>query len=276
MRQTHPTRSREAHSLFYGLELATPWPENYPKGRLIPEEGRHQTLSFLGPLSREKREEFLAFPLRLSLPPLFLGAAGYFDSLLFLPPERAKVVAWRPRLLSGEHELLTLTFQLQEALLMRGCQVDSRPLLPHVTVARTPFSREDWERSFQPLPLFFCALHLYESVGELKYHPLTTLPLPVPIEELEHTADVAFRLRGKNLTQLALHAQLALAFLAPSFLELLEEKPVVAKLVDLVQLLNKKIFDMDRKFGSPFKAVSHAGELKQEGDLLVWEMIIDV
>lgn len=266
----------DSHSLFYGLEVATPWPESYPKGRLIPEEGRHQTLSFLGPLSMEKRGEFLAFPPRLPLHSALLGAAGYFDSLLFLPPERARVIALRPRFLSGEHELLTLAFQLQEALLMRGCQIDSRPLLPHVTLARTPFNREDWERSFQPLPFFFRSLHLYESLGELNYHPLTTLPLPLPIEELEHTADVAFRLRGKNLTQLALHAQLALAFLAPSFLELLEEKPVVAKLVDLVQLLNRKIFDADRKFGSPFKAVSQAGELKQEGDLLIWEMIIDV
>lgn len=264
-------------TLFYGLEVSAPWPSSYPKARLIPEESRHQTLVFLGPLPEERRAALLEFPLRISLE-MPLAPAGYFDSILFLPErgESPRVVAFHPRILSSSRGLLSLASRLQEELALRGCAPEKRPFLPHISVARAPFSQEDWQASFTPLPFLFTALHLYESVGELQYHPLTTVPLMAPFEEIEHTADVAFIVRGSDLKQLALHAQLALAFLFPPALEMFDETPEVKELVDLVQLLNKKIFAIDRKFGSPFKAVSHAGHLREEKGIFSWEMIVDV
>ena len=58
--------------------------------------------------------------------------------------------------------------------------------------------KQEWLDHFTPLPFFVKAIHLYQSLGNLQYQSLWESPLLSPFEELEHTADIAFLIRGMH------------------------------------------------------------------------------
>ena len=261
--------------LFFGLEAISPWPAFLPHGRLIQEHERHATLAFLG----ETDWEMLGPKLdAIPIPPFGAGLAGVFDKSLFLPTRHPHVVSWHVDFSETLNTLEIYQKTLSNWLNTIGFPVSDHDQnwLPHVTLARQPFEFEAWKICFTPQPVVFKAIHLYQSVGNLRYHPLWSLPLVNPWDEIEHTEDIAFLLRGESLQQIYRHAQLALAFKFPELLLHLPTNSELSSLDDVVILLNEAIALSDQEVGCPFKAVSFHGEVENINDVLHWEMIVDV
>ncbi len=245
---------------------------DYPKGHLIAPASRHLTLAFLGNVSLSKLESLLPeFP----RPVFKIGPVGFFDQCLMLPEQHPHVVAWH---VQWHEAALFNEFQstLQNWLRDRNYPIDKRPLLPHVSIARTPFEKKEWLDSFIPLPLVAQSIHLYESMGDLVYRPVWSYPLLSPFVELSHTADIAFLIQAESPSGIHLHAQTALAFKFPSLLRYLDQNPLKTDLNDIVISLNSLITRCDSEIGCPIKAVSFHGDMREQEGIFTWEMIIDV
>ncbi len=231
------------------MEVVAPWPEELPKGRVLLAQDRHLTLVFLGDSNMPDLESF-------PKPPFRIGLAGIFNKPLFL----SNVVAWHIDWL--EEGLLSYQNQLAHWLNIKG------NFLSHVTIARKPYLVEGWSAQFEKLPMYVKNINLYESLGGSKYKILWQYPLLAPFEEIEHTADLAFRIRQPFY----LHAQLALAFHFPAIVRYFESSSIT-NLDEIVFYLNAMIAKTDSEIGCPFKAVSFHGT---ENPTNEWEMIVDV
>ncbi|MBM3184421.1 MAG: hypothetical protein FJZ64_03855 [Chlamydiae bacterium] len=259
----------ENKRLFFAFDLVAPWPEELPKGRILDEKDRHLTVAFLGdaPL-QDLLEHLKTFP----KPPVDLSLTGVFDRPIFL----SKVAAWHVHFL--EKEEIFLTFQKNFVFWLKSKNFHPKEkgetFLSHVTLARSPFLIHEWEKTFQKRPLFLRNLHLYESLGASKYQSHWSHSFLPPFEEKEHTADIAFTIRGTTLEEIHLHAEIALSFHFPPLINYLK-KETFQNLEEIISSLNRIIAEIDQKEGSPFKAVSYHGNLKRK-EILEWEMIVDV
>lgn len=259
--------------LFSGFSIAAPWPESYPKGRIIENDSRHLTLAFLGNVSYSKLKSALEqFP----KPSFQIGPVGQTDALRFLPKSKPRVVAHHIHWLVDGASIDNYQRQVLDWLEALGFSVDRRPFMPHVTLARAPFDKKDWEETFQQLPLMITGIHLYESLGNLHYKSLWKIPLHPAFEEFEHTADMAFHIYGKSFRELYIHATLALCFHFPRFLSYINLELPISNFNDLVAALNRLVSGCDQEIGCPIKAVSYHGTIKEEKTLMHWEMIVDV
>lgn len=259
--------------LFFGMEATVP-PLSFPaSGRTIPLSSLHTTLVFLGNIEASPLETIL------DTCPFFsskIGIAAQCDELLFLPKEHPRVVAFHVKEPSFDSPLSLYQKQLFAWLENHHIPVKASSFLPHITMARSPFDKKQWETFFSPFPIFLTHLHLYQSMGNLTYLPIWSRPLLSPFEEIEHTADIAFKIRGDTLQQIHLHAFTALAWKSPSLL-LYFSSFEGSTLDDVIIDLNKKLSLSDIEGGSPFKAISFHGDLcKTEQGILEWEMIVDV
>lgn len=245
--------------IFFGLEAIAPWPETFPTGRLIDPTSRHATLVFLGDCN--------GFDLKkIPLPPFVLGFTGFFDRLLIFQHAIGWHVQMPTSALQKYQETLLQIFQKQP---------EEHELLLHVTLARKPFDEEGWRRAFQKLPVLFPALHLYESHENLLYKPIWTHSLIPPFEEIEHTADIAYKVRGRDLHEIYNNAKMALAFRFPQMLDFYSQTE--PKTLDaLISDLNRSVSLADSAIGCPFKAVSFSSKMLQNDAFTEWEMIVDV
>lgn len=269
------TIRRMNQRLFFAIETMCPWPETFPPARLLSEEHRHMTLVFLG----ETDSDALLACLPLIPDPSFkIGLAGCFDAPLFLPESRPRTAGWHVRLFEGQ-DLLTA---FRQKLLVWLSETNfihrfDNNFLPHVTIARDPEDLVSWRCAFTTLPLYLRNIHLYRSLGHSKYESLWRHPILPPFEELEHTADIAFLVRGEDWKSLHLHASLALAFQFPPLLPFIEIKREPKDFVDLVAGLNELVSKADAEIGCPFKAVSFHGDVQMSTNgIWEWEMIVDV
>lgn len=259
--------------MFFGVEIAAAWPSPLPSGRMVPEESRHITLAFLGNHSISHLTNLLP---QIPKPDFRIGIVGICDDFIFLPKRHPRVIAGHVKWLEEENALQTFQKKLADWLRTENYQIDTRDFLAHISIAREPFSDDDWKNAFSEFPVFIKAIHLYESVGSLTYVPLWSHLLFLPFEDLEHTADIAYVIRGENLEQLYLHAQMALAFECPALTAYLSNT-TPNSLDDIVFGLNEIVAQADQEVGAPFKAVSfHGNIVKQNNQLLEWEMIVDV
>jgi 2'-5' RNA ligase len=233
---------------------------------------RHITLAFLGSVPSAKIPALLA---KIPTPSFKIAPVARSDRLLFLPETSPRVIAADVQWFA-EDPLIAYQQTLADWLRAQAFALEEGPPLWHVTVARAPFSKEEWKEGIGPLPLYIEAICLYESLGNLTYQPLWSFPLLPPFVEVEHTADLAFWIYGEDLAQIYLHARIALAFRFPPLLAYFgTEAP--GSLEESIMALNHLIATCDAAIGCPFKAVSFHGELIQEASsLLKWEMIIDV
>lgn len=267
----------EYKRLFFAFEIEAPWPIKLPEGRLLEEACRHLTLAFLGNIHYPTLQRILpSFP-----PPNFkMGMVGKFNKCRFLPKKHPNVVAWSIEWFQkDEYHLEAYQKEVVEWLQSHdfSVNINKKGFLPHVTLCRSPFQYKEWRKAFTPLPMMCKGLHLYESIGNLKYKPIWSYALHSPIEEIDHTADFAFLIRGENLSQIHKHAAVALTFLFPPLLSFISDKRKIEDLEDIIIDLNRMITKADLKQGCPLKAVSFHGELlKQEDQIYAWEMIIDV
>lgn len=266
----------QSKRLFFGLEVHSVWPAKLPRGRILDESIRHLTLAFLG------KTDWTRLQLLLPKIPKFdmqVGIAGHFDECLLLPPRHPRVVAWHINWLDHPGSLLSY-----RETLIRWLDENNFPVslhdgefLPHVTVSRGHFNPKQWKTSFESLPMFIKDFHLFESLGHSKYRSCWSSSLLSPFEEIEHTADVGYLIRGESIEQIYHHAQTALCFYDPQFLNYLESPGNLEDINDVIINLNTMVSNMDAEQGCSLKAVSFHGELVEKGDqLLEWEMIIDV
>ncbi len=261
--------------LFFAFEIDAPWPTSFPKGRLLQKEGRHLTVAFLGEVDYSLLEPLLS---SIPLPSFKVSLAGQFDKIHFLPKRHPRVAAWEISWLDEEGSLLAYVQTLSAWLKEKDFRLsEHNEFLSHVTVSRAPFDYDGWRNSFQKLPVILKNLHLYESLGQLHYKPIWSHHLLPPFEEVEHTADVAFKIHGENVHQIYLHALTALAFKMPRLLEYAKEDTSVTTVDDIIIQLNAIISRADTDVGCMFKAVSLHGEIQDQPDgSLLWEMIVDV
>lgn len=268
----------EKKRLFLAFEVDAPWPQNLPPGRIVPAKTRHMTLAFLGNCDHKV---LLSLLNEMPMPPIKVGAAGEFDKVLFLPDEKSpNVCAWHSNLFEKTKELSDYQQTVCSWLQERGIFLSDykRKWLLHVTVCRKPFDLLLWEQDFCRLPMFLKALHLYESEGNLQYTPLWTHPFHLPFEEIDHTADIAFKILADDFQGLYIHAKLALCYTYPPFLKYFNEEnvPLFNSIEEIIIQLNFAISHADGEIGLPFKAVSFHGDIQTKGLLLYWEMIVDV
>ncbi|MBA3957178.1 MAG: hypothetical protein H0X51_02120 [Parachlamydiaceae bacterium] len=257
--------------LFFGFDVASPWPTTYPNGRLIDPASRHLTLAFLGNVSFKKLEDILP-----TIPQVMkVGPVGMFNHCLFLPEKHPHVVSWNIDWFD-ERTIQNFQEELVEWLRHHQYPIEKRSFLSHVSVARAPFEQQEWLQAFAPLPVIVQGFHLYESVGNLTYNPVWSFFVEKPFEELSHTADVAYLVKAESLSTLHLNAQLALAFTFPPFLKYIKEIPLKNSLDDIVIALNELITQADCDGGCPLKAVSFHGDVEEKEGIFSWEMIVDV
>ena len=264
----------EQKRLFFGFEVHAPWPFSLPKARMVASIDRHLTIAFLGMTSTSKIEQILP---EVPKPSFRVGPIGIFDKCLFLPKRESRVVAWHAIPIGTSNPITLYQKELTAWLRQNGYPLEERDFLFHVTLGRAPFVKEEWEKEFITLPLFYQNLHLYESIGHLSYKPIWSYPLLPPFEEIEHVADIAFGINGETLSQIYLHAQLALAFTFPEIIPFFDVRFSKTSIEDIIIGLNQIVTEADKEIGCPFKAVSFHGDIqKRDGNLLHWEMIVDV
>lgn len=259
--------------LFFAFSVKAPWPESFPEGRILKEENRHVTLVFLGD---KKKEEVIPFTEKMPTPSM--GMVGKCDELLFLPKKECRVAAWHIDWLGDDEKIKEYQNKLVQFLVENGTEIPEkkRSFLSHVTIARKPISQKDWKKDFEPVPCMIDAIHLYKSLGNSAYESLWKKDLILPFEEFEHTADIAFTIKGEDIYQLHKHAFIALAFAFPPFISFYEKKQNIESVDDIVMHLNELIFKADSKIGAPFKAVSFHGKKEKKDNLYQWELIVDV
>ena len=267
-----PTTESDTKRLFFGAQVKAAWPQELASGRLIAEDARHITLVFIG------QEDFPMLERQLKhipKPSFRIGIAGVGSEWVFLPKEDARVVALNTTWFEDPQPLFSFQMALSEWLISCGYTLKKHSFVPHITVARSPFEKEEWKKHFEPVPFFLSTFHLYESLGHLNYRSLWNHSLIDPFIELDHTADIAFEIRAQSIKQLFVHAQLALFFKFPPLSQFYTPSSTEA-LDAIIMELNRMIALADAEGGCPFKAVSFHGTIVKRDGLFTWEMIVDV
>jgi len=264
---------KDGKRLFFAAEVIGVWPRAFPGGRIVDEENRHLTLAFLGSTSLALLFEKMK---TIPTPPFHLGLGGYSSRWIFLPSEK------QPRLIAAQAKgfssaLLDYQKTLADGLLQQGyLQNETRPFLPHITLARGDIDVEEWREIPCLIPFYISSITLMESLGDSHYVPLWRHPLTPPFEEIEHTADIAFLIRGRDMQDLFFHAQLALAFKFPPLISFFSKENDLSSLDRVIAALNELISRADLEIGIPFKAVSYHDETVHRSNHLEWKMIVDV
>jgi 2'-5' RNA ligase len=262
---------KDIKRLFFGFKIETSWPEELPSGRYILPDERHITLAFLGNTPLDTLQNALD---KIPLPPFQIGPTGHFCHCLFLPNHHPHSVSWQVKWHTRFDYQKTLIDWLVKHSFMPK---ETRPFLPHVTICRSPFITKEWESGFSERPLWTTGLHLFESLGFSTYKSLWQKPFLEPFKEIEHTADVAFLVRGKNIQELFFNAETALAFTFPELTPFFLNDMCPQNIPDIVRALNQMITCADSSIGAPCKAVSYHGNVTERIDgILEWEMIVDV
>ena len=254
--------------LFFAAELTAAWPHEFPAGRILEEENRHLTLAFLGTTSPSQLLEK-----NIPLPSFQIGPASFSTKWIFLPNEKeARVVA-------ADVESIGPLLDYQKILaqwLKAQDYPESRPFFPHITIARGSFDVEAWKAFPCQIPFYIRSIALLESLRHSHYQHLWRHSFIPPFAEIEHTADIAFLIRGNNFHELFLHAQLALAFKFPALLSYFSKEKDFPSLDTVIAALNGLIARADLAIGVPFKAVSYHDEMAYHANHLEWKMIVDV
>lgn len=254
--------------LFFGLKATSTWPLEFPRGRLLHPNERHATLVYLGNMDWDKLSIQLS---ELPQPVFDSGLGGIFDEMLFLPYRHPHAVSLHVNFYESQAKIVNyrneLANRLKEKKILTSAKEDT--WLPHVTLARKPFDKNAWKVSFSPTPVIFESLNLYESIGNLRYHSLWCLPLPRPFEEVEHAAHLGFIIKGETLSQLYLHALLAVSFKFPEILKYRRVSSRFTTSDDMILALNEVIAS-----GCPFKKISLPRKIEKYPTYLRCEMVV--
>jgi hypothetical protein len=228
------------------------------------------TLVFLGSSSHS---QLLAK--KIPLPGFHIGPASYSTKWIFLPSEKeARVVAAETASIGP---LLDYQKTLAVWIKTQGYSSQgSRPFFPHITLAREPLDVEAWKTIPCQIPFYIRSIALMESLGHSRYQHLWRHSFIPPFAEIEHTADIAFLIRGSDFNDLFFHARLALAFKFPPLVAYFSKENDFPSLDTVVAALNDLVARADLDIGVPFKAVSYHDEMAYHSNHIEWKMIVDV
>lgn len=233
--------------LFLGFKVDAPWFSIMPKGRIVAPESRHLTLAFLGEVDEGGLVKLLE---EIPMSSYKVGAMGICKELIYLPPKKPNVAALSFNWLTQSE--LMLRFQQELVLWLRRFGYLSSDFenvfLPHVTLARRPFNPLEWKEIFYPLPLSTSHLHLYESIGQLRYKPLWSKNVWQPISRIVSPPEDAckvYRLMANTYKDLWIHTWLGLGFVYPQVVS--EDFPyvVVGGLKEAEEQLNRILKHLD-------------------------------
>jgi RNA 2',3'-cyclic 3'-phosphodiesterase len=258
--------------VFFGFDIETLWVDIPKEKKMINEANRHVTVVFLGNLDIGEID-FNDLPKA----DFEIGPVGFFNKCLFLPPRHPRLVAYQIDFFEKDTLIKSFQKKLFEFFIKKNIVIKPNNFLPHVTICRNDFNKKVWEESFKFLPLFIKSLNFYESFKNSEYKTLWQKDFIKPFEEIEHTADIAFIIRGKNYTDLLYNSFIALAFKSLDLLLYIKELNKVESIDDVVIKLNEIITKAEIDgFYIPFKAVSFHAYIEKKDDILNWEMIVDV
>lgn len=264
----------EDKRIFFALDLTSKWDETEPPGRYIDKKLRHITLLFIGNISEEKLASLIQ---NIPSPSFNIAPSGILDKVLALPYNHPNVIAYRAHFLHDLEEIKIYKNVLSSYLESLGIFLEKgRSFLPHVTLCRKPFEINPWKKNFQKLPFYIPRIVLYESLENSKYRPLWFQEFILPFSEIEHTADIAFHIRGKDFYELYVNGFLALCFKSSQISRYFLENENIQNIDDVIISLNKIISNEDTEIGSLFKAVSFQSNVSNLEKYLQWEMIVDV
>lgn len=210
--------------------------------------------------------------------PCQIGLPGYFNKCLFWPETNPRLVAYQADffekniILDKFHEEIFEFFKERKVLV----KLENR-FIPHVTICRDDFNLKLWKETFKQSPLYIKSFNLYESLQNSEYNILWTKDFINPFEEIKHTADIAFIIRGKSYLDLLHSSFIALSFKVEIFLNYVSLLKKVNSIDDVIINLNEIITNAEIDgFDIPFKAVSFHNKIDRKNEIMNWEMIVDV
>ena len=156
--------------LFIACSIQADWPQQFPPGKLLSVDNRHMTFAFLGMVDEEKIALLNDIPkVKFTHQP-----EGLFDKILALPKRRPRAMTYHACFTCEADVIIDYQQRLVGWLRAHEFKTDSRPFLPHVTIARPPFKPGQWKHTFKPFPFRITGVHLYESLGNRQYKKLLT------------------------------------------------------------------------------------------------------
>lgn len=261
----------EEKRMFFGLSVSSQWPDSFPNAKIIKANMRHITLAFLGSTDFEAIEKDLdSFPKA----PFKVGPDGILDKLLLLPENDPNVVAYHAKFIDDRVESYRkdIVSWLEERSIYKE---EKRAFLPHVTIGKKPKKLSQWKDEFSPMPFIVQDICLYESLGNSEFKILWQKPFALPVEEITHTADIAYIIRGQTNQEFFNNAQVALCYADEQMISFIEDKKVNT-FDDVVIELNNLNEKTGEKQEALFKSISFHGSGTDENGFISWEMFVDV
>jgi len=264
---------KKTNRLFIGASVVAVWPDKFLSNEIIKEENRHFTILFFGGQDQDAKNILMNFP----KPESILSPTGVFSNYVGLPKRSPHLVAMEGKIITGMNiEDYRNNISRWSEMQKIDFKKPKRPFYPHLTICRKHPDIFKWESSKIKIPFYIDGINLYQSLGKSEYERLKTYPLVPAFEQIHHTADIAFLIRGESLQSIFINAQIALAFTYPDILDFLKTDVEISSQDQIVMKLNKVISNIDIEVGCPFKAVSFHGSFTQQLGYTQWEMIVDV
>ncbi|NGX34607.1 MAG: RNA 2',3'-cyclic phosphodiesterase [Candidatus Anoxychlamydiales bacterium] len=267
---------KDTKRVFFGFEVFSNWLQTPDEKKVISENNRHITLLFLGENKILDIEFFLN---NIPLLDLKTAPVGFFDEILFLPKNHPRLIAYKANFMDKEKRIQKFQKNIFDFFKNKNFEIKQNKdnFLPHITVCRNEFNIDEWKKSFEPFAFYVKSFNLFESLGNSEYKNLWKKEFIKPFEEIPHTADIAFEIKGETFLDLLHSAFIALSFKENKFLKYYKELKNVISIDDVIINLNELVTKAEIDgIHMPFKAISFHSDIKREDNILSWEMIVDV
>lgn len=259
---------QDTKRLLFGFEVHAPWPEMLPDEKTLKAKKRHLTLLFFGNTSYKKIHEHIRY---MPKPFFRVGPIAIADSPLRLPNRSPDILTWHVEAF-GENFIDEYQRLIHDYFEEKGYDLEGKKFIKHITLGKSASLIKEAKKNFQPLPLYFSTLHLYEKHQGDHYEPIWTYDLLPPFEEKKKGH---FILNGESFQQLFLNAQIALAFKYPALIPFLDQSYEVRNLHDGGIRLTTLINQAYRAIKVPITKAIFPDRGHEEKGLLSWDLFVE-